>query len=75
MPLGLCNSTATFQRAMDKILQKFTNVFVMPYLDEIIFYSDNTENHMEHVKQVLDTFKRAELTLNKKHAIYSKVKY
>lgn len=72
MPFGLCNAPATFQRAMDRILREFSNIFVMPYLDDIIIYSKDAESHKEHVTKILETLKQAGLTLNKKSANFLK---
>lgn len=57
---------ATFQRAMDNIFFKESRKFVMPYLDDIIVYSKNWEDHERHLKIVLGKIKISELSLNKK---------
>ncbi|KAF9760594.1 Retrovirus-related Pol polyprotein from transposon [Nosema granulosis] len=65
MPFGLCNAPATFQRAMDVILEDFRGEFVLPYLDDIIIYSPSIQDHESHVKEVMKRLKEAGLTLNK----------
>lgn len=55
MPLGLRNSGATFQRYMDGIFRSVTCVFV--YLDDVLIFSDNQEQHatdLESVCQLLN---------------------
>ena len=49
MPFGLRNAGATFQRFMDHI---FLGVdFVFAYLDDILIFSDNEEQHLEHLEK------------------------
>lgn len=74
MPFGLCNAPATSQRAMERILQEFTNVFVMPYLDDIIIYSKDVESHRDLIIKVLESLKQAGIALNKKKCNYSRQK-
>eukprot|EP00253_Pinus_taeda_P036100 PITA_36100 len=55
MPFGLTNSPETFMRLMDDILQPFTNSFVVVYLDDILIFSQSWEEHLYHIRQVLQT--------------------
>ncbi|KAF9762429.1 Retrovirus-related Pol polyprotein from transposon [Nosema granulosis] len=66
MPFGLCNAPATFQRTMDKILREERGVYVIPYLDDIVVYSKNLEEHKEHIMNVLNKLKEAGISLNRK---------
>jgi hypothetical protein len=52
MPFGLTNYLATFMRFMDDILGPFTNSFVEVYLDDILIFIKNCEEHMYHIQQV-----------------------
>lgn len=65
MPFGLCNAPATFQRAMDRIFRKENRIFVIPYLDDIIVYSESEEEHQKHLGIVLGEIRSAGLKLNK----------
>ena len=53
MPMGLANAPAMFQKAMNDTLRPFMNRFVTVYMDDIIIYSKNMEEHAKHLKQVL----------------------
>ena len=66
MPFGLCNAPATFQRAMDQVFKKDKWKFVIPYLDDIIVFSENIEEHIQHVEIVLSKLQAAGIKLNQK---------
>lgn len=50
MPFGLCNAPATFQALMNVVLLPYLNVFVVAYLDNILVYSRNNEDHLQHLR-------------------------
>lgn len=66
MPFGLNNAPATFQRMMDKLLGEYLNEFVVVYIDDIMIYSDTFEDHVKHIRMVLEKIKRANLILKLK---------
>ena len=51
MPFGLCNAPASFQRLMMSAVVGLDNV--LPYLDDIIVFSETSEQHVEHVRLLL----------------------
>ena len=53
MPFGLTNAPAAFQHFVNDIFSDMLNVSVVVYLDDILIYSDNPEDHKEHVCEVL----------------------
>ena len=53
MPEGLTNTPAGFQRFMNDIFTDMIDVSVVVYLDNILVYSDNPEQHLAHVWEVL----------------------
>ena len=61
MPFGLCNAPATFSRLMNKILEPYLNKFVLCYLDDICIYSESPEQHLEHLRIVLDVLRKNKL--------------
>jgi hypothetical protein len=63
MPFGLCNAPATFMRVMNDVLRHFLDDCVIVYLDDILIFSKSREEHVKHVKQVLDVLRNEKLFL------------
>lgn len=53
MPFGLKNGPATFQRAMNHVLNGLVGEVCYVYLDDIIIVGCNLENHIENLCKVL----------------------
>jgi len=53
MPFGLSNAPAIFQHFMNEVFADLLNIYVVIYLDNILIYSDNLEDHIKHMKEVL----------------------
>ncbi len=62
MPMGLANAPATFQRLMQKTLGHLK--FVGIYLDDIVIFSANMEEHKQHLQAVLEILKKDGLIAN-----------
>ncbi|GBG61607.1 hypothetical protein CBR_g22405 [Chara braunii] len=58
MPFGLTNAAATFQRAMNNIFRDILEQYVLVYLDDILVYSHTFEEHLRHLRDVLDRLRR-----------------
>jgi hypothetical protein len=63
MPFGLVNAPAAFQHFMNDIFSDLLDVCVIDYLDDILVYSDDSETHSEHVREVLSRLR--------KHGLYA----
>ncbi|CAI6339108.1 unnamed protein product [Periconia digitata] len=77
MPFGLCNAPATFQRYINDILHDILDDFCTAYIDDILIYSENEEDHDRHVDIVLSRLGKANLFLDIDKCQFSvkKVKY
>ena len=63
MPFGLMNAPASFQRAMDEALAGQENSSAT-YIDDIVVFSETWEDHLRHVRAVLEALKRTGMTAN-----------
>ena len=58
IPFGLMNAPACFQRFMESWLGEYRDDFAIPYLDDLLVYSGNFEDHLKHVRLVLQRLKK-----------------
>jgi hypothetical protein len=54
MPCGLTNAPATFQAYIDDCLRPCIDDFAVCYLDDIVMYSTNEEEHKKQVRTLLE---------------------
>ena len=62
---GDCNAPATYQTLMNHLFSSYIGRFMDIYLDDIVIYSETLEDHVKHVKSVLDILKREKLYLSR----------
>ena len=60
MPFGLSGASATFQRMMDGLLRGLES-FTSAYIDDIIIFSETWEDHIKHVREVLERLRKGKL--------------
>jgi hypothetical protein len=61
MPFRLKNAPPTFQRAMNIIFSNVPHELV--YMDDIIIFSDNLNEHVKHLRQVFELLKKHNLRM------------
>ena len=72
MPFGLTNAPATFQTLMNQILRPYIDKFVLVYLDDILVYSNSEEEHLEHLRLVLEALRKHKLYARPKKCTFDK---
>jgi len=70
IPFGLINAPTTFQTMMNNILREFLNRKVVVYLDDILIYSENREDHIQLVQKVLDRLEQHDLAVWLKKSVF-----
>ena len=63
MPFGLCNAPSTFQRCMELVLRGMQWKILLVYLDDIIVFSSDFEQHVSNLEEVLERLSEAGLKL------------
>ena len=67
MPFGLTNAPAVFQRLMQRVLMGLNpsdgEDFVAVYIDDVLVFSHTLEEHLEHLRRVIDRLQQAGLKL------------
>ena len=63
MPFDLCNAPSTFTRVMNDVLRSFLDEFVIVYLDDILIFNKSREEHVKHVRKVLDIMRKTQFFL------------
>ena len=66
LPFGLCNAPATFSRLMDNALSRLSWEVCLYYLDNIIVFSRDWEEHLQRLRMMLSRLRDANLRLGHK---------
>ena len=61
MPFGVTNAPAIFMDLMNRVFSSFLDKFVVIFIDDILIYSKDEEEHAEHLRFVLQTLRREKL--------------
>ena len=61
MPFGLTNALAAFMDLMNLVFRPYVDQFVVVFIDDILVYSKDRENHDTHLRVVLETLRKEQL--------------
>jgi hypothetical protein len=61
MPFGLTNAPTYFMYLMNKVFMEYLDKFIVVFIDDIVVYSKNEEEHMEHLHMVLQKLREHQL--------------
>lgn len=64
LPFGLAVGAAALSQMLDLILGDLKYKYVFSYLDDVIVYSENFEEHIAHITEVFSRLRKAGLTVN-----------
>ena len=63
LPFGISTAPSIFQRAMDFVLSGLKYEKCLVYIDDIIIYSKDFEQHMKDIEMVLDRLNSFDMTV------------
>ena len=72
MPFGLRNAPSTFQRLMDVALMDKSE-YCVAYMDDVLIFSNNWEEHIKHIDEVLSKLEELGLTAKPEKCEWAKV--
>lgn len=77
LPFGLKNAPSIFQRMIDDVLRDYIGICCYVYIDDVIIFSNNKEEHLHHLQKIFAKLVEANLkvNLNKTEFLKSEVEY
>ncbi|GKE04103.1 putative reverse transcriptase domain-containing protein [Tanacetum coccineum] len=61
MPFGLTNAPAVFMDLMNRVCKSYLDKFVIVFINDILVYSKDEEEHGKHLKIILELLKKERL--------------
>ena len=61
MPFGLTNAPTAFMDLMNRVFQPYVDQFVVVFIDDILVYSKDAQEHEKHLRIVLEALREKRL--------------
>jgi hypothetical protein len=61
MSFGLTNAPTYFMYLMNNVFMEYLDKFIVVFIDDILVYSNNNEEHMEHLHMILQKLREHQL--------------
>ena len=61
MPFGLTNASTAFMDLMNRVFRPYVDQFVVVFIDDILVYSKDAQEHEQHLRIVLETLREKKL--------------
>lgn len=70
LPFGLSTSVASFIKGLNKVLDQLE--FAIPYVDDVLIFSKNANEHLKHIEVILNKLLEAGITLKLKKSKFAR---
>ncbi|GKB62584.1 putative reverse transcriptase domain-containing protein [Tanacetum coccineum] len=61
MPFGLTNAPVVFMDLINRVCKPYLDKFLIVFINDILIYSRNKEEHADHLRIILELFKKDKL--------------